>query len=419
MQVGEVDLSDPETFVAGVPHEAFRLLRLHSPVHFQKESAQASGPMAPQGGREAQVAAGRGYWAITKYDDVFAIGKDPHRFSSARGATNIEEYEGDDLDAVRMMMVNMDPPQHGKFRRLVRQGFTPRMVALMEPKIRANATRILDAIAREGTCDFVTSVAARLPLMAIADLLGVPEADQPLLFDWSNRLIGFQDPEFGRTAEDTKQAALEVWMYSNSLAEEREGKDGDDLVSLLVNGVVDGEKLTHMEIDSFFLLLAVAGNETTRNAISGGLLALLEHPDQKDRLVADPSLIPQAVEEMLRWVTPVMYFRRTATEDVVIRGQKIREGDKVCMYYGSANRDEDVFADSGRFDVTRNPNDHVAFGSGEHFCLGASLARLELRIMFEELLKRFPDISVAGPIRRLRSNFINGYKEIPVRFTRG
>jgi cholest-4-en-3-one 26-monooxygenase len=291
------------------------------------------------------------------------------------------------------------------------------MVAQLEPRIREVTRTILDNVVRTPECDFVTSIAAELPLQVIAELLGIPFEDRGKVFEWSNRLIGFDDPEFQTSLEDGKQAAMEVWTYANQLASARKGHQGKDLVSVLMDAEVDGVQLTEMEFDSFFLVLAVAGNETTRNLISGGMLALMEHPDQWARLVADPSLIPSAVEEMLRWVTPVMYFRRTATCDTELRGVKIKENQKVCLYYTSANRDEDVFPDPQRFDVGRTPNEHLAFGGGQHFCLGANLARLEIRVMFEELVRRFPKIELRGPARRLQSNFINGFKEIPVRLT--
>lgn len=399
MRLAEVDLFNPQVFLRGVPHDAFRLLRKEAPVYFHKET---NGP---------------GFWAVTKYDDVVTIGKDPGRFSSFRGGTNIQDYPAEDLSAIQMMMLNMDPPQHNKFRKLASTGFTPRMVARLEPRIRQMAKEIVDAVAAKGEADFVTQIAAELPLQVIAEIVGVPQEDRHKLFEWSNRLIGFDDPEFQSSHEDGKVAAMEVWMYASSLAEARVGKKGDDLVSVLINAEIDGERLSEPEFDAFFLLLAVAGNETTRNLISGGMLALIEHPEQRARLLADPSLIPSAVEEMLRWVTPVMYFRRTATRDTELRGQKIKEGDKVVMYYTSANRDEDVFANPDVFDIARAPNEHMAFGGGQHFCLGASLARLEIRIIFEELLRRLPDIELAGPVRRLQSNFINGYKTIPIKFT--
>ncbi len=396
----DVDVFSPDTYLAGVPHESWQKLRAECPVYFQDE---------PHGG----------YWAITRHEDVVRISKDPGTFSSWRGGTNIEDYEQQDLDNIRMLMVNMDPPQHRKFRNLVRTGFTPRMVRAMEPKVRERVNAILvraTALAAEkGTIDFVREVAAELPLQVIADLIGVPQEDRGMLFDWSNRLIGFDDPEFQTTIEDARMAAMEVWMYANTLAESRAGERGDDLVRVLMNAEIDGEKLTEMEFDSFFLLLAVAGNETTRNAISGGMLALLDNPDQYAKLREDPDLMTTGTEEIVRWVTPVMYFRRTATRDVEIRGQLIKENEKICMIYPSANRDEAIFDDPFTFDLARSPNDHLAFGVGEHFCLGASLARLEIKVMFEELAKRYKSVELAGDVRRLRSNFINGYKEIPVR----
>ena len=258
---------------------------------------------------------------------------------------------------------------------------------------------------------------AELPLIVIAELVGVPLEDRHKVFEWSNRLIGFDDPEFGNTAEVGKQAAMEMWLYANELAEQRKKDPRDDLVSALMMGEVDGEKLSEVDFDSFFLLLAVAGNETTRNLISGGMRALIEHPAEWKRLKENPALLNTAVEEMLRWVSPVNHFRRTVTRDTEIRGQKLREGDKVIMWYPSANRDEDFFPNPTSFDVGRSPNNHLAFGIGEHFCLGANLARLEIRAIFEEVIRRMPDIELAGPVRRLRSNFINGIKEMPVRFT--
>ncbi len=399
MRLADVELFDPDTFVRGVPHDAFKVLRAEQPVYFHPEP---SGP---------------GFFAVTKYDDVVTIGKDPGRFSSARGGTNIQDYPEEHLSTIQLLMLNMDPPQHNKFRRLVSQAFTPRMVAQLEPRIRDAAKRIVDRVAPEGHADFVTSIAAELPLQVIAELMGIPDEDREKVFDWSNRLIGFDDPEFQTSLEDGKNAAMEMWMYANGLAEERAGKTGGDLTTLLLNAEVDGARLTEMEFDAFFLLLSVAGNETTRNLISGGLLALLEHPAERARLIADPKLIESGVEEMLRWVTPVTYFRRTATQDTELRGVKIKEGQKVVMYYASANRDEDVFPDGDRFDVGRTPNEHLAFGVGQHFCLGTSLARLEIKLVFEELLRRLPDIELAGPVRRLRSNFINGTKELPIRFT--
>jgi cholest-4-en-3-one 26-monooxygenase len=253
-------------------------------------------------------------------------------------------------------------------------------------------------------------------MIVICELLGVPQDDRHLLFDLSNRLIGFDDPQFQSSPEDAERAAAEMWAYAHHLGQQRRARPVDDLVSDLVTGAVDGHRLTELEFNNFFLLLAVAGNETTRNAISGGLLALLEHRDQWERLQRQPKLVETAVDEMVRWVSPVMYFRRTASEDTVLAGVEIGAGDKVVMWYPSANRDEEVFADGERFDVGRDPNPHLGFGVGEHFCLGSHLARLEMRILLEELLRQVPDVELAGAPRRLRSNFIHGIVELPVRF---
>jgi cholest-4-en-3-one 26-monooxygenase len=394
-----MDVYDLDSYQRAIPHDTFQRLRKESPVHFNAEPG------------------GRGFWAITKYADVVTISKDPKTFSSARGGTNLPDYPPEELSIIQMLMVNMDPPKHNKFRNLVSKGFTPRMIAQLEPIIRKAAARTVDAIAKQGECDFVRSVAGELPLIIIADLLGVPQEDRGKVFDWSNRLIGFDDPEFQTSIQDGKLAAGELWMYANALAAQRREKPELDLTSVLVHASLDGEKLNEMEFDAFFLMLAVAGNETTRNAISGGTLALMQHPEQRKRLIDDPSLIPSAVEEILRWVTPVIHFRRTATRDVELRGKTIRENDKLAVFYSSANRDEEVFPNPYEFDVSRTPNEHLAFGVGQHFCLGASLARLELKIIFEELLRRLPDLTLTGDVRRLRSNFINGIKEMPVRYT--
>jgi cholest-4-en-3-one 26-monooxygenase len=399
MSLADIDLADPDRFIAGVPHDAFKLLRAEAPVYWHEEPR------------------GAGFWVISRYEDVVAVSKDPATFSSALGGTNIFELAAEDLAVIRTMMVNMDPPRHTKHRRLVNQGFTPRMVARLEPHIRDICRRIVDGVAARGACDFVVEVAAELPLQVIVEMLGVPLADRHKVFDWSNRLIGFDDPEFQTSLNDGKIAASEMWAYANKLALERRQRPREDLVSVLMEAAVDGERLAEMEFDSFFLLLSVAGNETTRNLIAGGMLALIEHPAERARLLADPSLLPTAVEEMLRWVSPVIHFRRTATRDTELRGRAIRTGQKVVLFYSSANRDETVFPGPERFDVGRTPNEHVAFGIGEHFCLGASLARLEIRVMFEELLGRLPDMALAGPVERLRSNFINGVKHMPVRFT--
>ena len=393
-----IDLSDPESFVAGVPHDVFRKLRRENPVSYQDE---------PEGS---------GFWSITRYDDVQQCSRNHRVFSSGRKGCFMFDAPPDDLERLQMMMVNMDPPRHTKYRSVVNKGFTPHRMRIIETHVRDICKRIIDRVAPRGECDFVKDIAAELPLQVIAEMLGIPLEEREMVFDWSNRLIGFDDPEFQTSMEDGKMAAAEMYVYANQLAEARRANPTDDLTSILMNAEVEGEQLNELEYDLFFLLLAVAGNETTRNLISQGMLKLIENPSEYARLRADHSLLPTAVDEMIRMVSPVMQFRRTATEDVEVGGQLIRENDKVIFWYVSANRDEAVFTDPDRFDVGRTPNDHLGFGIGQHFCLGANLARLEINIMFEELLGRIHDIELAGPVRRLRSNFINGIKTMPVRF---
>jgi len=393
----DVDLSDPDTFVEGIPLGVFQRLRTEAPLYWQPEKV------------------GRGFWCVTRYEDLMAISKDPLTFSSARGGTNIFEVPEEDLSMLRLLMLNMDPPKHNKFRRLVSTGFTARMVTQLEPHVREICRDLIDNVVKRESFDFVTEIAAELPLLVIAELLGVPAEDRHKVFEWSNSLVGFDDPEYHTSMETGKVASAQMWAYANQLAEQRREHPLGDLVSVLMEAEVDGDRLSEMEFDSFFLLLAVAGNETTRNLISGGMRALIEHPEQRARVLADPSLLPSTIEELLRWVSPLIHLRRTATRDVELHGKTIREGDKVVIYYPSANRDETKFAEPQRFDVGRTPNEHVAFGIGEHFCLGANLARLEIRLIFEEMLRRLPDLELAGPVRRLRSNFINGIKAMPVR----
>ena len=399
LRLEDIDLSTPAAFAEGWPYREFEVLRREAPVYWNRQ------------------ADGGGFWVVSKYKDVQAVSLDPKTFSSGRGGTLMREFQGEELEANRAFMLNMDAPRHTRFRRLVNMGFSPKMVTRLEPHVRDMARKIIDTVAERGECDFVTDIAAELPLQVIAEMIGVPLEDRHLVFNWSNQMIGFDDPEYQPSSDVSKIASMEMFMYANQLQAARKGSPRDDLVSVLMNAEVDGEKLTEVEFDSFFLLLAVAGNETTRNLISGGMLALFQNPEQRARLMADPALMPTAIEEMLRWVSPVMYFRRTATRDAEIRGQAIREGDKVTIWYGSANRDEEIFERADRFDVGRTPNEHMAFGLGHHFCLGANLARLEIQIMFEEILRRLPDMQLAAQPERLRSNFIHGIKRMPVTFT--
>ena len=399
MKLADVDLYDLDSWAERVLHDELTLLRNQEPI-FRHEMPN-----------------GRPFWAITKADHIAEMSKNPQDFSSWRGGTTLDDYADEDLFPIRQLMLNMDPPQHSKFRKLVSRGFTPRMVRLMETRIRDDIDEIMDRILPLGEIDFVREVAAELPLRVICRLVGIPDSDFQLIFDWTNRLIGFDDPEFQTSIEDSRIAAMELWQYAQELVEGRGGRRADDLIHVLLNAEVDGEAITEAEFNAFFLLLSVAGNETTRNAISSGLLAMLEHPDQWQRLVDDPSLAGSATEEILRWSTPVIYMRRTCTRDLNFHGVEMKENDKIALFYTSANRDEARFEDPFRFHITRSPNEHLAFGVGEHFCLGSSLARLEIRLLFEAMAERMTSIEQAGDVRRLRSNFIAGIKTLPIRFT--
>jgi cholest-4-en-3-one 26-monooxygenase len=405
VKLSDVDIYDPDNYVDGVPHEMFATLRRESPVHRHDH---------PAGGT---------FWAVTRHQDIVQVNRDAHLFSSWVGSSFINTPEGDALTQTRLFMLNMDPPEHTKLRKIVNRGFTPRRIKELQDILAERATRVVDHVIEKGQVEFVEEVASELPLQAIADFVGIPQEDRHQVFEWSNQLIGFDDPEFqeGRDETGQHQAAIEMYAYAQQLADERRKDPQDDIVTALLNAEIDGEALDDMEFNVFFLLLAVAGNETTRNAISHTMLALIEHPEQRQRLLDHPEMIDTAVEEFLRWATPVMNFRRTATADTVIGDQEIAEGDRVVMWHISGNRDETVFDDPYTFDIGRNPEHnlgHIAFGGGgPHFCLGANLARAEIKVMMEELLRRAPEAELAGPVERLRSNFINGVKRMPVRFT--
>jgi cholest-4-en-3-one 26-monooxygenase len=401
MTLEDVNLADPGNFVASVPHEMFEVLRRDAPVWFHPGTDEVEG-----------------FWCIVKHADLVELSRDYGHASSALGGITLHDASAEDLELQRQMMLMMDPPNHTKLRLLVNKGFTPRMIGRLDEHIRDIAKAIVDEVASRGECDFVVEVAAQLPLRVIVEMMGVPDADRPKIFEWTNRLIGSEDPEYNVSRDEAIGAATEMFMYSTELAAEKRKNPGDDIISTLLQAEVEGNRLTDTEFNLFFQLLAVAGNETTRNLISNGMNFMFEHPDQWAKLVDDRSLLPGAIDEMLRYASPVMYMRRTAPEDFELRGQTIREGEKMALWYISANRDEDVFEDPQRFDVTRSPNEYVAFGGGgPHFCLGANLAKLEIRVMFEELLNRLPDIARAGDIQRLRSNFINGIKHMPVKFS--
>jgi cholest-4-en-3-one 26-monooxygenase len=318
------------------------------------------------------------------------------------------------------MMLMMDPPRHTKLRLLVNKGFTPRMIGRLHDQVRTIARDIVDNVIERGECDFVVDVAAELPLQVIAEMMGVPQDDRHKVFDWSNRMIGSEDPEYAVSAENAMAAATEMFVYANELAARKRAKPSDDIISVLLQAEVEGERLSDIEFDLFFELLAVAGNETTRNLISHGMLALMENPDQRALLLEDPTRMKSTVDEMLRYASPVMYMRRTARTAFELRGEQINEGDKVALWYIAANHDPNVYTDPHRFDIQREPNEHEAFGGGgPHFCLGTHLAKLEITVMFEELMARIPDMQLGGDVERLRSNFINGIKHMPVRFAPG
>ncbi|OBF21423.1 cytochrome [Mycobacterium kubicae] len=386
---------DPDTYVQGAPFDALARLRAESPVH----PVQLSGlPHA---------------WLLTRHADVRLVSRDTDTFTSRKGNTLVEAEAG----PTSAMLPGIDPPRHVHYRKLINQGFTVRNVQRLEPKMRQVARGIVATITEKGEFDAVIDISAEMSLQVIADVLGVPAEDRLDVFRWSNAIgsLGIEDPDYAPTPEALGQAAAEMFVYCNKLVDQRRS-DGltDDILSALLAAEVDGEKLNRDQLNEFFLLLAIAGNETTRNTLSHGILALSEHPEQQQLLARDPGAIKPAVEELLRWATPVMHFRRTVTTDVEIRGQHIPAGDWVLIHYLSANRDEEVFDRADEFDVTRADAGHAAFGGGGvHFCLGAQLARLELRVMLEELYSNVPGLKVTGPPDRLRSSFFHGIKRLP------
>jgi cytochrome P450 len=414
VNVSEVDLSDL-AFWARPPRErdaALAAVRRELVLPFYAE------PVPDQGWIEA----GPGYWAVLRHADIETVSRQPEVFSSAAGATNIFDLPVEFLEYFGSM-INMDAPRHLRLRRIVARAFSPRMVAQVEADIARVARDVVADLAAHGHGDFVAEIAARVPLEVICRMMGIPEDRYPDVFRCSNRILGAQDPEYVAEGQDIAAVLLgagaELAGLLAELAAQRREDPGDDLVTALATAEVDGERLTDQEIGSFFILLVVAGNETTRNAISSALVALTEHPDQRDRWQADfDAVAPTAVEEIVRWATPVAWMRRTATRDVELAGRAVQAGDKLLLFYASANRDETVFAEPDRFDVLRQPNPHLGFGAtGPHFCLGAHLARREITEVFRELFARLPDIRTTGAPVRLRSSFINGIKHVPCEFT--
>lgn len=370
---------------------------------------------------EIPLPAGPGSWVVVNHDDILHVSKNPEVFSSANGITLLDMPP--EITEYFNSMIAMDDPRHARLRRLVSAGFTPRMLHRLEGTVQEVAASIVDRIQDRGEVDFVVDVAAALPLKIVCDLMGIPESHYDFVFTHTNVILGVGDPEYVSSAEDSLLALLtageELTLLMKDVAESKAGGDGTDLTSVLVNAELEDDQLSPADIGSFFILLVVAGNETTRNAISWGLKFLTDHPDQRARWQSDfETLAPSAVEEIVRLASPVTYMRRTTTEDTMLAGQQIRAGDKVCMFYYAANRDPGVFADARRFDVGRHPNPHVGFGGpGPHFCLGAHLARREITVMFRELFRRLPDIEAAGEPDLLLSSFIRGVKHLPARFT--
>ncbi len=405
-----IDLADPDNFVDGVPFDWFRRLRQEAPVAWHPEPEPNAG-----------------FWAVTRYDDLVAIHIDWATYSSEVGAVSLEELDPEQLE-IRRSMLETDPPRHTKLRSICAKRFSARGVGQYQDWIRDVARDVLDAaLVDDEPFDFVGSISRELPIRFLCSMFTVPQEDAPQLISWGDKMIANQDHELSAAVidkVDTEEyrlfpfrspVARDVFAYADAQADQRREEPSDDVIQALVTAQGEG-LLNEREFHNYFSLLMIAGNETTRHTISAGMLALMENPDQLRLLQEEPERIPLAVEEVLRWATPVLHFRRTATRDVELRGQTIRAGDKVVTWYVSANRDEAVFDDPDSFDVTRKPNDHVTFGpGGPHFCLGAHLARLEARILFEELLPRMRSIELAGPTDRIRSNFVNGIKRMPVR----
>ncbi|MEU7011075.1 cytochrome P450 [Streptomyces sp. NPDC046332] len=401
------DVFDPRIYAAGIPHEAFRVLRDHRPVAWQEEYAVLGWPAGP------------GFWAVTRHADVVRVLKDSADYSSHLGATQIRDPDPADLPFIRRMMLNQDPPHHGRLRRLVSRAFTPGRIERFAGTARARARELLKAAVDAGPeVDLVHTVTDDYALLNLTDLLGVPASDRDLLLAWTERVIAYQDPDEPPVLDDRGQPLnprspamlAEMFGYAQELAAYKRKNPADDIMTTLATS-----ELLPAELEMFFFLLTVAGNDTVRSAAPGGLLALAEHPDERRRLWSGEAGVEQAVDELLRWHPPVLSFRRTAARDTELAGRPIAAGDKVVVFHASANHDERVFTDPDRLDLDRSPNPHVSFGEGPHVCLGAHFARLQLRVLHEEVRDTLDDLTLTAPPRRLVSNFINGVKTLPVR----
>ncbi len=410
MENQSVNMSDLNLFESGAPWQIFENLRAQEPIHWSDEEAP-----------------NHGFWSLTKYHDIVSVLRDPNTFTSER-FTNLEEVDSEQEEA-RRSLLETDGTRHRALRQLLQGQFTPGAVANYETFLRGLTATTLDKAFALGEFDFVKEIAADFPINVLARLLDVPDEDTKKLIDWGNRMIGFDDPEHAdilisnpesekyRLVPFRSPAALEVFSYGDALAKDRRGKNGTDLVSVLVNGEMrDGIPLSERDFHTNFLLLVVAGNETTRHTISHTMMNLIKHPAQLQRLQENPDLIPWAVEEFLRYASPVYHFRRTATKEVHMHNKVIHAGDKVVTWFASGNRDAEIFENANEFDVTRNPNEHMTFGrGGPHMCLGNALARIELRVMFEDLIARIDTMEITSEIDYLRSNFVHGVKRMPVK----
>ena len=396
-----IDVYNPDNYSHGIPHRQFSWLRANAPVYWQEHPA------------------GYGYWVLSKHADVLAVSRDFKTFSAEKGFVLVDDLPPDILDMARNQLLGMDPPRHGPLRRAVITRFTTRMLAELEPVIRDITRGVMAQITQPTEVNFVESLAGDLPTAVICSMLEIPRDMWGQIRRWSDLQTSSSDPDLGGTAQEVNQASVDMGTYGFQLACERKDQGGDDLISLLVNQEVDGRQVSEMEFASLFIQLTVAGNETTRGLISSGMHELLLRPELYRQLQNNPQQLPRAIEEMLRWTCPLHYFRRTATRDTDIRGQQIREGDRVVMLYSSANFDEEVFEDPMSFDIDRSVNPHMAFGHGIHLCLGANLARLEARIFFEEFFNYFSGIESCGAPVFIRSNSIHGFKDMPVLLTPG
>lgn len=406
MKRSPIDLGDPDTFATGIPYDQLADLRERGPVVWVDEPARGT------------FGGGPGFWAVMRHVDIVTVSRNPQIFSSFRGSTFLRDPRNEDLPEIRRMLISLDSPEHRRKRAIINRAFTPRTIQGLKGSIEKHAAGVVDRVADKGEIDVVDHLAVEMSLSVLADIMGMPAADRYLLYGWTQRLAGDGDIEQGGDPESFVSAIREMFAYADELTEERRANPGDDVWSLLSNAEVDGEQLSKGDLNRFFQLLATAGNETVRTLISGSIVTLSDEAEQRQLLLGDlDRFLPTAVEELLRFYPPIIQFRRTAIQDTELSGQRITAGQKVVVYYPSGNRDPEVFDDPDRFDITRDPNPHLSFGTGAHFCLGANFARTEATALLAELLTRLPDIEVVGSPVRVRSNFVNGLQSVPARFT--